>query len=209
MSQKVGSIRDRPLRIGVLAVQGAVSEHMTALEQSFIRLDRQGVAVWVRRPEELADVDGLIIPGGESTTISKLIQEFDLFDMIVARAKSGMPIMGTCAGAIVMACQGGKEVEKTKTRLLGLMEMTVDRNAFGRQRESFETQLKIDGFDTPFHAIFIRAPSITSVQADSKVLATIGERIVLAKKKNLLVCAFHPELSGDTRLHELFLRPLL
>ena len=194
------------MRIGVIGVQGDVSEHVDAVARAIRDSGRQGEAIAVRRREELDRVDALTIPGGESTTISKLLVKLGLFDEIVRRATDeAMPIMGTCAGCILLSKDAGAQAEKTKTRLLGLMDMAVDRNAFGRQRESFEADLQVEGLDRPFHCVFIRAPAILRTWADCTPLARYKDRIVLARQKNLIGAAFHPELSGDLRIHHWFL----
>ncbi len=194
------------MRIGVIGVQGDVSEHVEAVARAIREAGKSGEAIAVRRPEDLARVDGLTIPGGESTTISKLLVKLGLFDEIVRRAsEEAMPIMGTCAGCILLSKDAGAQAEKTKTRLLGLMDMAVDRNAFGRQRESFEANLDVEGLPTPFHCVFIRAPAILRTWGDCKPLSRYKERIVLARQGNLIGSAFHPELSGDLRIHRWFL----
>ncbi|HWM52528.1 MAG TPA: pyridoxal 5'-phosphate synthase glutaminase subunit PdxT [Thermoplasmata archaeon] len=194
------------MRIGVIGVQGDVSEHVDAVARAMKDYGKEGEAIPVRRPEDLARVDGLTIPGGESTTISKLLVKLGLFDEIVRRATDeGMPIMGTCAGCILLSKDAGTQAEKTKTRLLGLMDMAVDRNAFGRQRESFEADLQIQGLDSPFHCVFIRAPAILRTWADCTPLSRYKDRIVLARQGHLIASAFHPELSGDLRIHRWFL----
>src|SRR5881628_3925262 len=150
------------MRIGVIGVQGDVSEHLDAVARAMKEYGKEGEAIAVRRPADLARVDGLTIPGGESTTISKLLVKLGLFDEIVRRATDeGMPIMGTCAGCILLSKDAGSQAEKTKTRLLGLMDMAVDRNAFGRQRESFEGEVSVAVLEAPFRGVFIRAPEIT------------------------------------------------
>ena len=194
------------MRIGVIGVQGDVSEHVDAVARAMREAGLAGEAIAVRRPNDLARVDGLTIPGGESTTISKLLVKLGLFDVIVRRAtEEAMPIMGTCAGCILLSKDAGTQAEKTKTKLLGLMDMSVDRNAFGRQRESFEADLTVEGLDRPFHCVFIRAPAILRPWGDCKVLARHQDRIVLARQGNLIGAAFHPELSGDLRIHRWFL----
>src|SRR2546425_2132065 len=173
------------MRIGVIGVQGDVSEHVDAVARAMKSYGKVGEAIPVRRPEDLARVDGLTIPGGESTTISKLLVKLGLFDEIVRRSTDeGMPIMGTCAGCILLSKDAGTQAEKTKTRLLGLMDMAVDRNAFGRQRESFEADLAIEGLDSPFHCVFIRAPAILRTGGNCKPIARHDDRIVLARQGN-------------------------
>ena len=185
------------MKIGVLASQGAFAEHIEILKQ----LDVE--AVPVRLPGELRGVDGLIIPGGESTTISRLMAEYNLADEIVALAKEGLPVFGTCAGMILMA----KEVADSYAEPLGLMNMTVRRNAFGRQRESFEAELSIPALgEALFPAVFIRAPLIEYYDGDIEVLAKLTDgNVVAARQGNLLVSAFHPELTDDVRFHRYFL----
>jgi pyridoxal 5'-phosphate synthase pdxT subunit len=193
------------LTVGVIAVQGAVSEHLEAFARAFSDMGKRGRAVPVRRHHDLEGVQALAIPGGESTTISKLLIKFGLFDGIVKRAEEGMPVLGTCAGLVLLAKEGDEEVRRTGTRILGLMDMAVDRNAFGRQKESFEADIAIDlpgpDFKRPYPAVFIRAPAITRVWGRCKALARVEDVIVLAEQGNLLAAAFHPELTGDTRLH--------
>ncbi|MFQ5837793.1 MAG: pyridoxal 5'-phosphate synthase glutaminase subunit PdxT [Thermoplasmata archaeon] len=192
------------MKVGVTALQGDVSEHLEIVERAMTELSLSGRAVPVRRPEALEGVDALIIPGGESTTISRLLVKFGLFDVITRRAEEGMPLMGTCAGCILLAKEGDEQVKATGTRLLGLMDMAVDRNAFGRQRESFEVELKIDGLG-PARGVFIRAPAIRRVWGDCRVLARLQDVIVMARQDHLLALAFHPELSGRTNIHRMFL----
>lgn len=199
------------LRIGVLALQGACSEHLDALQAAFARTGVAGEAVDVRRPAELAAVDGLVMPGGESTTISKLLRKFELHEPLAARARGeGFPVLGTCAGMILLSKEGDAQVEKTETRLLGLMDMHVDRNAFGRQRESFEAAVELKGFAEPVPAVFIRAPAITRVWGACEALGTLphagGDVTIAARQGNLWALAFHPELTADTRMHEAFVQ---
>jgi len=189
------------MKIGVLALQGAFIEHEKMLQ-------RLGVeAVEVRLPKDLDGVDGVIIPGGESTTIGKLAVQYNLIEPLREMAKAGKPLWGTCAGLIFMA----KDVGRAQP-LLGLMDVTVQRNAFGRQVDSFEAHIDIKGVGGGqlFHAIFIRAPLIESVGAGVDVLARVEkddeEVIVAAQQGNLLVTSFHPELSNDDRFHRYFVK---
>ena len=187
-------------------MQGDVSEHVDAVARAMKEFGRQGEAIAVRRREDLDRVDGLTIPGGESTTISKLLVKLDLFDEIVRRSREeGMPILGTCAGCILLAKDGGAQAKRTQSRLLGLMDMAVDRNAFGRQKESFEADLEVAGLDRPFHGVFIRAPAILRTWGECKALARHEGKIVLARQGHLIGAAFHPELSNDFRIHRWFL----
>jgi 5'-phosphate synthase pdxT subunit len=186
---------ERPL-IGVLGIQGDVSEHAAALEHAGAR------ARWVKRAEDLEDVAGLVLPGGESTTLRRLLDYEGLLDKIRARYAEGMPVFGTCAGAILLAT----EVEGAPAPHLGLVDMTVRRNAFGRQRESFVAPLEVEGLEGgPLEAVFIRAPWIERVGPDVDVLARIDGEIVLAETDQALVASFHPELTRDLRLHRRFL----
>jgi 5'-phosphate synthase pdxT subunit len=192
------------MKIGVLALQGAFIEHEAVLK-------RLGVdVVEVRLPSDLEDVDGVIIPGGESTTIGKLAVQYNLMEPLRELARSGKPLWGTCAGMIFMA--KAVEAEGRDQPLLGLMDVRVQRNAFGRQVDSFEADLNIKGVDgdKPFHAIFIRAPLIESVGPGVDVLARVEKDnqdvIVAARQGNLLVTSFHPELSRDDRFHRYFVK---
>jgi 5'-phosphate synthase pdxT subunit len=194
------------MKVGVVGVQGAVSEHVSAFERAFEVMGVMGSAFAVRKTAELEKADALALPGGESTTISKLLARFGLYERIRERALDGMPVMGTCAGLILLAKEGDSQVGGTGTRLLELMDMRVSRNAFGRQRESFEASVAVEGLDGgPFPAVFIRAPAILSVSGGCKPIARFEKKIVAARQGSLLALAFHPELSGDTRLHEAFI----
>lgn len=192
------------MNVGVIGVQGDVIEHIECAKKAIEELGYEGEVRWIRIAEELDDIDALIIPGGESTTISKLMIMNGMFPKIVERAKKGMPIMGTCAGCVLLAKKGDEDVRRTGTKLLGLMDMTVKRNAFGRQRESFEAAIDVEGLG-PFQAVFIRAPVIMKTRNDCKPLAFFNEKIVMARQGNLLALAFHSELSNDTRLHKMLL----
>ena len=187
--------------IGVLALQGDVREHLAMLERAGAR------AVKVRRPEELEHVDGIVMPGGESTTMHKLARTFDLVEPLRDALRGGMPAFGTCAGMILLAdrIEGGTADQET----FGGLDVVVRRNAFGRQVDSFEAELAVTGFDAPFHAMFIRAPWVEKVGRDVTVVATIasGEaagRIVAVRQGTLLATSFHPEITGDHRFHALF-----
>jgi len=193
------------MRVGVVGVQGDVSEHVAALSHAIAQGGFSGTATVVRRTKDLEGVGALTIPGGESTTISRLLVESGLFDRIRERATEGMPILGTCAGCILLAKEGDDQVLRTETRLLGLMDMAVDRNAFGRQRESFEADLRVDFLDRPFHGVFIRAPAIIRAWGRCTPLAACDGRIVFARDGAIVGAAFHPELAGDLRIHTWFL----
>jgi len=188
------------MKIGVLALQGDFSEHISMLKQLNVEASE------VRLPKHLDGLDGLIIPGGESTTIGKLAVAYDLMEPLKQFGQRHA-IWGTCAGAIFISKDIGRDQP-----LLGLMDIKVQRNAFGRQIDSFETDLDIlelkqaTGSDAPYHAVFIRAPIIESVGGDAKILASVPDgRIVAAQQGHLLATSFHPELTNDTRFHEYFL----
>lgn len=188
------------MKIGVLALQGDFREHVQMLQ-------RMGVdTVEVRLPRDLLEVDGLIIPGGESTTIGKLLVTFNMMDDLRTRALNGFPIYGTCAGAIVLS----KDVRglAADQPLVGVMDTTIQRNAFGRQVDSFEADLSIPVLgECPFRAVFIRAPVIERVGPEVEVLARLpDDTIVAAQQGNLLVTAFHPELTDDLRFHRYFVQ---
>jgi 5'-phosphate synthase pdxT subunit len=188
------------MKVGVLALQGDVREHVLALERA------GATAVQVRYADELADVDALVLPGGESTTIGKLLDRFGLLGPLTDRARAGMPLYGTCAGAILMAADVTGDHDAPHR--IGMMDMTVRRNAYGRQVDSFEADLDIEGVDDPFRAVFIRAPSIESVGSGVEVLASHRGAPVLVRQGTLLASTFHPEMTGDNRVHELFLEML-
>ncbi|MFI0738628.1 pyridoxal 5'-phosphate synthase glutaminase subunit PdxT [Streptomyces sp. NPDC021100] len=183
--------------IGVLALQGDVREHLVALAAA------DATARPVRRPEELAEVDGLVIPGGESTTMSKLAVVFGMLEPLRERVRSGMPVYGTCAGMIMLADKilDGREDQET----LGGIDMIVRRNAFGRQNESFEASVEMTGVPGgPVEGVFIRAPWVESTGAPVEVLAVHDGHTVAVRQGNVLATSFHPELTGDHRVHGLF-----
>lgn len=189
-------------RIGVLALQGDVSEHVLAMRRALSRRDE---VLEIRRPGEISGCDGLVLPGGESTSISRQLEISGMAQELKAAARSGMPILATCAGLVLVS----REIEgDAKVRPLGLMDIKIDRNAFGPQRESFEADLQVEGFDRPYRAVFIRAPAIVDVGEKVQVLARIGEVVVGARQDNLLALAFHPELTEDMRFHQIFQRML-
>lgn len=187
------------MKVGIVGVQGAVSEH----EDVVRKLGHEPVRV--NRPDHLQGVRAIIIPGGESTTISRLLQTTGLFERIKKLGEDGLPIYGTCAGLILLAKKGDGQVEKTGQKLFELMDMEINRNAFGRQKESFEEKIDIKGVAKNYPCVFIRAPAITKVWGNCKALATHGKFIVAAEQGNFFATAFHPELSGDSRVHEYFL----
>ncbi|MET7496773.1 MULTISPECIES: pyridoxal 5'-phosphate synthase glutaminase subunit PdxT [unclassified Streptomyces] len=187
---------DTPV-IGVLALQGDVREHLIALASA------DALARPIRRPEELAEVDGLVIPGGESTTMSKLAVLFGMLEPLRERVRAGMPVYGTCAGMILLA---DKILDpRSGQETVGGIDMIVRRNAFGRQNESFEAAVEVTGIDGgPVEGVFIRAPWVESVGAQAQVVAEHGGHIVAVRQGNALATSFHPELTGDHRVHALF-----
>jgi 5'-phosphate synthase pdxT subunit len=192
--------------VGVLAVQGDFAEHAAMLRRAAreLAIEADVEVREVRTPRDLDGLAGLIVPGGESTTIGKLLVAYGLEEPISAAARDGLPIWGTCAGMILLAREiiGGEPDGR-----IGLMDLTVQRNAFGRQIDSFETELDFVGLDRPIHAVFIRAPQVERVGPEAEALATLPNgRVVAARQGNLLATAFHPELTPDTRLHQWFLQ---
>ncbi len=189
------------MKIGVLGIQGDVSEHVSAASNALQFYGVKGEVITVRKKEVLKDLDYLIIPGGESTTISRLMIRSGIYDEILRRVDEGMGVIGTCAGSILMA----KEVvDDDRVTPLKLMDISVRRNFFGRQRESFETELEIK-YLGKYHAVFIRAPVIEKCWGDCEVLATIGDNIAMARQEKHFALIFHPELTEDYRIYRLFL----
>ncbi|WP_202081406.1 pyridoxal 5'-phosphate synthase glutaminase subunit PdxT [Caldalkalibacillus salinus] len=182
------------MKIGVLALQGAVAEHIRMIEKTGCE------AIAVKKAEQLDDISGLVVPGGESTTIGKLMRQYGFLEPLKALAEKDFPLFGTCAGLIILA----KHIAGQPDNHLGLMDIQVQRNAFGRQRESFETDLEIQGVAEDFRAVFIRAPLITEVGEDAEVLSVHDGHIVAARQHQYLVASFHPELTDDERLHAYF-----
>lgn len=183
------------MKIGVLALQGAVREHVQAIQACGAE------AVVVKNAGQLAELDGLVLPGGESTAMRRLIDRANLLEPLRQFADAGKPMFGTCAGLVLLA----KEIDGQEAAHLGVMDMTVARNSFGRQVDSFEADLDIMGIDAPFPAVFIRAPHIVRAGEGVEVLCEYEGRIVLARSGPFLGCSFHPELTGDHRLMQLFL----
>lgn len=183
------------MKIGVLALQGAFAEHCSTLRAIGVE------AVEVRLPAHLEDIDGLILPGGESTAMRRLIERWEMRGPILDLAASGAPLFGTCAGMIVLA----REIAGDEEPILPLLDVTVERNAFGRQQDSFEMDLPVPLLgDTPVHAVFIRAPVIERAGPDVDVLARLPDgRIVAVRERNVIATSFHPELAGETRFHRL------
>lgn len=182
------------ITIGVLGLQGAIAEHQKQLEHLGVE------AVLIKKPEQLQEIDGLIIPGGESTAIGKLMRRYGFIEPIQAFSALGKPIFGTCAGMVLVAKDIGEEASH-----LNIMDISVQRNGFGRQRDSFEVVIPVKGIEQPISAVFIRAPYIETVGEEVEVLATVDDKIVAAKQNHLLVSSFHPELTDDTQFLQLFI----
>lgn len=182
------------VKIGVLALQGAVREHAKCLESPGTEV------IIVKKVEQLDDIDGLVFPGGESTTMRKLIDKYGFFEPLKQFGEQGKPIFGTCAGLILMS----KQIVGQPEGHLGFMDMTVQRNAFGRQRESFETNLIVTGVGDDVRSVFIRAPLIVEVDETVEILSKFNDEIVVAKQDHYLACSFHPELTDDHRFHQYF-----
>jgi pyridoxal 5'-phosphate synthase pdxT subunit len=185
-------------RVGVLALQGDVREHLRIFESLGT------AAVPIKTPQQLAEVDGLVIPGGESTTIGKMAVRFELLEPLRSAIDEGLAVYGTCAGLIFLA----GAVTEGDQPLVGALDIVVKRNAFGRQNESFEADLDIDGLAEPFHAVFIRAPWIEKVGSDVEILAEIDDHPVMVRQGRILATSFHPELTGDGRIHQMLLDQL-
>jgi 5'-phosphate synthase pdxT subunit len=191
-----GKVEGERARVGVLALQGDVAEHVGILE--FLGVE----PVEVRTVEDLDGLVGIIVPGGESTTIGKMMVSSGLLDGVRSFFYKGGPVWGTCAGMVLAA----SATTGQRQPLLGLMNALVERNGFGRQVHSFERSVEVEGFDEPFTGVFIRAPFFEDVGPGVEIMSKIGDRVVAARGENILVTAFHPELTDDTRFHEYFLR---
>ncbi|MFN2433791.1 MAG: pyridoxal 5'-phosphate synthase glutaminase subunit PdxT [Nitrososphaeraceae archaeon] len=195
------------LLIGVLALQGDIEENIKATTDALREMNLKGNVISVRYPDEIMKVDGLIIPGGESTVMGLLLSlKNGLLDSITKVLQDRLPIMGTCAGMIVLAKQSyDKVVGNKKQLLLGALDIEIERNSFGRQYDSFESTLEISGIGNDFKGIFIRAPSVISTGSGVQILSKFDGKIVAVQQENIIGTSFHPELSGDTRMHRLFI----
>jgi 5'-phosphate synthase pdxT subunit len=186
--------------VGVLALQGAFNSHTKVLDSIGVSTQE------VRTPQDLVYVDALVMPGGESTTMSQLLESYELFEPIKKLIREGLPVFGTCAGMILLA---NKIIDGRDDQLsFGAIDIEVQRNAYGRQIDSFEADINVKSFVSSFHAVFIRAPRIVKADGAVEILAEFGDDIVLAKQKNVLVASFHPELSPDKRIHEMFVKEI-
>lgn len=182
-------------RVGVLALQGDVREHARLLESLGVQ------PVLVKKPHELDALDALVVPGGESTTIGKMAVRFGLLEPLRKAIGSGLPVYGTCAGLILLS----SAIFDGDQPLIGALDVVVKRNAFGRQNESFEAKINVDGLESPFHAVFIRAPWIEKVGSEVDVLSSIEDHPVMVRQDKILATSFHPELTGDSRIHQMLL----
>ena len=200
------------IKIGVLGIQGDIEENILSTEEALKNQNLQGTVESVRYSESIEELDGLILPGGESTVIGSLLSiHGKVFQTIEKRITEGMPVLGTCAGLIMLSKRAyDKVVGETKQKLFGILDVVIERNAFGRQHESFEVDLEIPilGRDS-FRGIFIRAPIINNVGENVTILTKLNDKIVAVKQNNIIGTSFHPELSADRRLHELFIKNIL
>jgi 5'-phosphate synthase pdxT subunit len=189
--------------IGVLGLQGDIEENVAATSQALQELQINGSIDMVRYPEEIEKIDGLILPGGESTVQSTLTAIQRSLPVIKKRISEGMPVLGTCAGMIMLSKRAyDRIVGDTKQKLIGNLDVVIERNAFGRQNDSFEADLSLDMLGKePFKGVFIRAPAVSEIGKDVEVIGKLNNRIVAVKQKNIIGTAFHPELSGDSRMH--------
>jgi 5'-phosphate synthase pdxT subunit len=192
------------LTIGVIGIQGAISEHLKTMKHALKVTNISGKVFVIKDKNDLKKIDAMILPGGESTTISRVLYRSDLYDIILNRIHDdNLPIMGTCAGCVILASEVSND--EKEVNLLSVMDMKVQRNAFGRQKESFEYNIEIKGFSKPYTAVFIRAPAIEKVWNNCEILASFNKKIVMAKQNSFLALSFHPELTNDFRIHRLFL----
>ncbi|MGI9011450.1 MAG: pyridoxal 5'-phosphate synthase glutaminase subunit PdxT [Nitrososphaeraceae archaeon] len=200
------------IKIGVLGIQGDIEENILSTAEALKNLNLQGTVESVRYSESIAELDGLILPGGESTVIGNLLSiQGKVFQTIQKKIIEGMPVLGTCAGLIMLSKRTyDKVVGETKQKLFGMLDVVIERNAFGRQHESFEVDLEIPILGKePFRGIFIRSPIVNNVGDSVTILTKLSDKIVAVKQNNIIGTSFHPELSADRRLHELFIKDIL
>jgi 5'-phosphate synthase pdxT subunit len=200
------------LKIGVLGIQGDIEENVLSTEETLKHQNLRGTVESVRYYESIEEIDGLILPGGESTVIGNLLSiQGKVFQTIEKRISEGMPVLGTCAGLIMLSKRAyDRIVGETKQKLFGILDVVIERNAFGRQHESFEADLDIPLLGTdPFKGIFIRAPIINNIGENITILTKLNDKIVGVKQNNIIGTSFHPELSADNRIHELFVKDIL
>ncbi len=200
------------IKIGVLGIQGDIEENLLSTAEALKNLNLQGTVESVRYSESIAELDGLILPGGESTVIGNLLSiQGKVFQTIEKKIIEGMPVLGTCAGLIMLSKRTyDKVVGETKQKLFGMLDVVIERNAFGRQHESFEVDLEIPILGKePFRGVFIRSPIVNNVGDSVTILTKLSDKIVAVKQNNIIGTSFHPELSTDRRLHELFIKDIL
>ena len=199
------------ITIGVLGFQGDIEENVAAARQALHEMKIAGKVELVRYPEEIERVDGLILPGGESTVQSSLAAIQRSLPVLKKRIAEGMPVLGTCAGMIMLSKRAfDRVVGETKQKTIGSLDVVIERNAFGRQNDSFEADVKIDMLGKgSFHGVFIRAPAVSEVGKDVEVVARQGGKIIAVRQKNIIGTAFHPELAGDARMHRQFVRMIV
>jgi 5'-phosphate synthase pdxT subunit len=200
------------IKIGVLGIQGDIEENILSTAEALKNLNLRGTVESVRYSESIAELDGLILPGGESTVIGNLLSiQGKVFQTIEKKIIEGMPVLGTCAGLIMLSKRTyDKVVGETKQKLFGMLDVVIERNAFGRQHESFEVDLKIPILGRePFRGIFIRSPIVNNVGDSVTIITKLSDKIVAVKQNNIIGTSFHPELSADRRLHELFIKDIL
>jgi len=195
------------LNLGVLSIQGDVFENILSVKAAIDALDIDGTVTSVRTPDEISKVDGLVIPGGESTTIGQLSKINGSLKILKEKIERGMPVLGICAGMILLSkTVNDKVVGKIDQPLLDILDIKLERNSFGRQRESFESDISLNSIGIPtFNGVFIRAPSISDVGSDVEILSKFNEKIIAVKKNNIIGVAFHPELTSDISLHKYFI----
>jgi len=200
------------IKIGVLGIQGDIEENVLSTEETLKHQNVRGTVESVRYYESIEEIDGLILPGGESTVIGNLLSiQGKVFQTIERRIGEGMPVLGTCAGLIMLSKRAyDRVVGETKQKLFGVLDVVIERNAFGRQQDSFEADLDIPLLGTdPFKGIFIRAPIINNIGENITILTKLNDKIVGVKQNNIIGTSFHPELSADNRIHELFVKDIV
>jgi 5'-phosphate synthase pdxT subunit len=191
------------MKIGVLALQGDIEENINASKKALDNLKKDGIVLSIKYPNQIKEIDALIIPGGESTVIGLLAMLNNSTEIIIDRIKDGMPVLGTCAGMILLAKRAyDRVVGETRQPLLSLLDIVVERNAFGRQMDSFEAEISIDGIADRFNGVFIRAPIVAEYANNVKPIAKLGNKVVAVQQDNIIGTAFHPELSNNTSVHE-------
>jgi len=193
------------LSIGIVGIQGAISEHISILKKAFLESDISGNVFVIKNPDDIKKIDALILPGGESTTISKILYKKGLHQVISKNiAENNFPVMGTCAGCVLLS-SGISDKVNDDIKILNAIDIQVERNAFGRQKASFEKNISIKGFNKPYNAVFIRAPVIKKAWGNVEILGKINNKIVMVRQDKILALSFHPELTNDIRIHKFFI----